>query len=76
MDCASHVRAEGRGPPLNLAFPRILAINSFPRFRHPVLHKLYVLRELANPNEPAEGDVCAEFLQELLPALEQRLFEK
>ncbi len=41
-----------------------------------VLHKLYVVRELANPNEPAEGDVCAEFLQELLPALEQRLFGK
>jgi Protein of unknown function (DUF3485) len=39
-----------------------------------VVHKLYVLRELANPNEPAEGDACAEFMQELLPALEQRLF--
>jgi hypothetical protein len=41
-----------------------------------VLHKLYVIRELAHPNEPADGDVCVEFMQELLPALEQRLFEK
>jgi hypothetical protein len=42
----------------------------------PVLHKLYVIRELVNPNEPAEGDVCVEFLKELLPALEERLFVK
>jgi hypothetical protein len=41
-----------------------------------VLHKLYVIRELVNPNEPAEGDVCVEFIQALLPALEERLFVK
>jgi hypothetical protein len=40
----------------------------------PVLHKLYVIRELANPNEPAEADACTEFMQEFLPLLEQRLF--
>jgi hypothetical protein len=41
-----------------------------------VLHKLYVIRDLANPNEPAEGDACAEFMKELLPVLEQKLFAK
>jgi hypothetical protein len=41
-----------------------------------VLHKLYIIRELVSPNEPADGDVCVEFMQELLPALEQRLFAK
>ncbi len=39
-----------------------------------VMHKLYVIRELANPNEPADGDACAEFMRELLPMLEERLF--
>ena len=39
-----------------------------------VLHKLYVIRELAGPNEPAEAEACAEFMQELLPILEDRLF--
>jgi hypothetical protein len=39
-----------------------------------VLHKLYVIRDLATPNEPIDGDVCTEFMQELLPVLEERLF--
>jgi hypothetical protein len=39
-----------------------------------VLHKLYVIRELANPNEPVAGDVCSDFMRELLPLLDQRLF--
>jgi hypothetical protein len=41
-----------------------------------VLHKLYVIRELVNPNDPAEGDACTEFMRELLPVLEQKLFVK
>jgi Protein of unknown function (DUF3485) len=41
-----------------------------------LLHKLYVIRELANPIEPADGEVCAEFMRELLPELEQKLFVK
>jgi Protein of unknown function (DUF3485) len=41
-----------------------------------VLHKLYVIREMANPNDPAEAEVCAEFMRELLPVLEQKLFVK
>jgi hypothetical protein len=39
-----------------------------------LLHKLYVIRELVASNEPAEGDVCIEFMQELLPTLEEQLF--
>ena len=38
------------------------------------LHKLYVIRELSNPNEPADGDACTEFMQELLPELQRNLF--
>jgi Protein of unknown function (DUF3485) len=38
------------------------------------LHKLYVVRELANPNEPAETDACVDFLRDLLPAMQQSLF--
>lgn len=41
-----------------------------------MLHKLYVIREMANPNDPAEAEVCAEFMRELLPVLEQKLFVK
>ena|ERR1700733_4460401 len=41
-----------------------------------VLHKLYVIREMPNPNDPAEIEVCAEFMRELLPVLEQKLFVK
>jgi hypothetical protein len=41
-----------------------------------VLHKLYVIREMANPSDPAEAEVCAEFMRELLPVLEQKLFVK
>ena len=41
-----------------------------------VLHKLYVIRELAGPNEPAEAEATSEFMQELLPVLDDRLFAK
>jgi hypothetical protein len=41
-----------------------------------VLHKLYVIRELASQNEPAEADACTEFMQELLPILDDRLFAR
>lgn len=34
-----------------------------------VLYKLYVIHELAEPNEPAETDAGVEFMHELLPAL-------
>jgi uncharacterized protein DUF3485 len=38
-----------------------------------VLHKLYVIRELAEPNEPLETDACVEFMRELLPALKSNV---
>ena len=43
-----------------------------PRFafvRSPVLYKLYVVRELANPNEPLEGDPAGELMRALNPSL-------
>jgi hypothetical protein len=39
-----------------------------------VLHKLYVLRELTQPDEPLEGDACIEFMNDLLPALNRDVF--
>jgi hypothetical protein len=44
----------------------------FARYR--VLHKLYVVRELSSLNEPTRGEPCQDFLQVLLPVLEQTLF--
>lgn len=38
------------------------------------LHKLYVIREMLQPDEPLDGDACVEFLQELLPALGRDVF--
>jgi len=40
----------------------------------PVLHKLYVLRELDGVGAPARGEPCEDFLQVLLPALQKALF--
>jgi hypothetical protein len=42
--------------------------------RQPVLHKLYVLRELGGPGEPDRGEPCQDFLQVLLPELQRTLF--
>lgn len=42
--------------------------------RHPVVHKLYVLRELTSLSEPAQGDPCEAFLQVLLPEMQKTLF--
>lgn len=41
-----------------------------------VLHKLYVIRELASADESAQNDVAAEFARTLLPVLEEQLFAK
>jgi hypothetical protein len=48
-----------------------------PRFafaRRPFLYKLYVIREMADSNEPLESDPCREFLRQLLPELQRCLF--
>jgi hypothetical protein len=42
--------------------------------RYPVLHKLYVLRELNSLAEPVKDDPSLSFLRSLLPALDERLF--
>ncbi len=38
-----------------------------------VLYKLYLIREMAQPDEPMETDACVEFMQELLPALKSKV---
>jgi hypothetical protein len=50
---------------------------AFPRSRYPVLHKLYVLRELAGAQDSPkpEDEPCVAFLQVLLPALDKALFQ-
>jgi hypothetical protein len=54
------------------------ARSEFPRHRHPVLHKLYVLRDLsgneAGPRNKEEP--CEAFLRALLPELDKALFSK
>lgn len=37
----------------------------------PMLYKLYVVREMAQADEPLESEACVEFMQELLPAFRQ-----
>src|SRR5262249_26693898 len=42
--------------------------------RHPVLYKLYLVRELMNANEPVEEDPCVELMRQLLPELKRSVF--
>jgi hypothetical protein len=42
--------------------------------RSPVLHKLYVVRELSGLNQSNQSEPCEEFLQTLLPVLRKTLF--
>jgi Protein of unknown function (DUF3485) len=40
----------------------------------PVLYKLYVYRNIANPDEPRESDPCVDLIRQLLPELNKALF--
>jgi hypothetical protein len=51
------------------------ARRDFPRHRHPVLHKLYVLRGLADGEGRSSDEACEAFLRVLLPALDAALFD-
>ena len=42
--------------------------------RSPVLYKLYVVHELARPDEPLDDDPAVGFLRELLPSLRAAIF--
>lgn len=42
--------------------------------RYSALYKLYVIRQVAAPDEPVKGDPSVEFMQLLLPRLQQTLF--
>jgi hypothetical protein len=50
----------------------------FPRFHYPVLHKLYVLRDLSRTGEVGDSakadEACEAFLRALLPVLDAALF--
>lgn len=52
------------------------ARKEFPRFRHPVLHKLYVIRDLSpfETRSPSKDEPCIQFLHVLIPELEKQLF--
>src|SRR5439155_8307873 len=42
--------------------------------RRPFLYKLYLLREMAAPDEPLEDDPCVGLMRLLLPELRRTLF--
>jgi hypothetical protein len=42
--------------------------------RYPVLYKLYVIREVADPDQPVAEDPCLDLLRVLLPDLHKSLF--
>jgi hypothetical protein len=44
---------------------------AFPRYRYPVLYKLYAVRELSVGGESPENDPCADLLRYLLPELQK-----
>jgi hypothetical protein len=54
------------------------ARQQFPRFQHPVLHKLYVLRDISGTDMTRKTDnqtePCQAFLEVLLPVLDRVLF--
>jgi hypothetical protein len=42
--------------------------------RHPLLYKLYLIRDLSRPGEPLEDDPCVDLMRQLLPELKKALF--
>ncbi len=40
------------------------------------LYKMYLIREMASPDEPLESDPCLELMKQLLPELQRALFKK
>ena len=54
------------------------ARKEFTRFRNPVLHKLYVIRELGafETNARAKDEACVQFLDALVPVLQKALFSE
>jgi hypothetical protein len=50
------------------------ARHEFPRYRHPVLHKLYVLRDLNGQPVADKDEPCEAFLKQFVPALRASLF--
>jgi hypothetical protein len=51
------------------------ARSEFPRHRYPVLHKLYILRDLNSTADLGKDEPCEAFLKELLPVLDRTLFQ-
>jgi hypothetical protein len=42
--------------------------------RHPLLYKLYLIRDLSRPGEPLEDDPCLDLMRQLQPELKKSLF--
>jgi Protein of unknown function (DUF3485) len=40
-----------------------------------VLYKMYLIREMTQPDEPLETDACVEFMNEVLPAFRQSVLD-
>ena len=54
-------------------------VADYPRVRfagEKVLYKLYLIREMVQPDEPFDGDACVEFMQDLLPAFRNSVLAK
>lgn len=52
-----------------------IADNPRPTFAgEKVLYKLYLIREMVQPDEPLEGDACVEFMHEVLPIIRRTVF--
>jgi hypothetical protein len=49
------------------------ARREFPRFRHSILHKLYVIRDLNTPTAPGV-EPCEQFLEAFIPVMQTKLF--
>ncbi|MFQ3594281.1 MAG: hypothetical protein SNJ82_13960 [Gemmataceae bacterium] len=49
------------------------ARREFPRFRHSILHKLYVIRDL-NTLIPEGMEPCEAFLHDFIPVMQEKLF--
>lgn len=53
--------------------------SDFPRYRSPILHKLYVIRDVSDKSRQSAHDrdeVCSSFLDVFIPVLEESLFSK
>ena len=44
--------------------------------RNPGLYKLYLIREITQPEEPTDGESCVELMQDLLPVFQRSVLSE